>query len=118
MNPNAPAFPLAAGAVAPLRARHEAQGSGDYSPLWAGQAASGFVQSGLCEVAFRDAPTRAPATSHNPLDSDRLIEFPAASVYPWDVVEGKGPPTLKPPALPRVKPWVKPTALPGDTYLL
>ena len=33
----APAFPLAAGALAPLRARAEAQGTGDYSPLWAGE---------------------------------------------------------------------------------
>ncbi len=33
----APAFPLASAALAPLRARAEAQGSGDFSPLWAGQ---------------------------------------------------------------------------------
>jgi len=36
----APEFPLAAGALAPLRAKAEAQGSGGFSPLWAGQAAS------------------------------------------------------------------------------
>src|SRR5207244_12557752 len=36
----APQFPLAAGALAPLRAKAEAQGSGDFSPMWAGQAAS------------------------------------------------------------------------------
>jgi nitronate monooxygenase len=36
----APDFPLAAGALAPLRAKAEAQGSGDFSPMWAGQAAS------------------------------------------------------------------------------
>ena len=36
----APAFPLAAAALAPLRAQAEAQGSGDFSPLWSGQAAS------------------------------------------------------------------------------
>ena len=35
-----PAFPLATAAIAPLRAHAEAQGSGDFSPLWAGQAAS------------------------------------------------------------------------------
>jgi nitronate monooxygenase len=35
----APEFPLAAGALAPLRAKAEAQGSGDFSPMWAGQAA-------------------------------------------------------------------------------
>lgn len=37
----APAFPLASAALAPLRAHAEARGSGDFSPLWAGQNASG-----------------------------------------------------------------------------
>lgn len=37
----APPFPLAAGAVLPLRARAEASGSGDFSPLWSGQNTSG-----------------------------------------------------------------------------
>lgn len=36
----APEFPLAAGALAPLRAKAEAQGVGDFTSLWAGQAAS------------------------------------------------------------------------------
>ena len=36
----APAFPLAAAALAPLRRHAEARGSGDFSPLWAGQNAS------------------------------------------------------------------------------
>ena len=40
MSDVAPEFPLAAGALAPLRAKAEAQGSGDFSPMWAGQAAS------------------------------------------------------------------------------
>ena len=40
INPEAPDFPLATAAVAPLRAAAEAQGSGDYSPLWSGQNAS------------------------------------------------------------------------------
>ena len=35
----APEFPLAGGAVAPLRASSEATGSGDFVPLWSGQAA-------------------------------------------------------------------------------
>ena len=35
----APAFPLATTAVTPLRAKAEATGSGDFSPLWAGQNA-------------------------------------------------------------------------------
>ena len=37
---DAPPFPLAAPAWAPLRANAEANGSGDFSPLWAGQAAA------------------------------------------------------------------------------
>jgi nitronate monooxygenase len=41
LSPAAPAFPLAASALAPLRARAESQGSGDFSPLWSGQNASG-----------------------------------------------------------------------------
>ena len=36
----APEFPLAAGALAPLHAKAQAQGSGDFSSMWAGQAAS------------------------------------------------------------------------------
>ena len=39
LHPAAPAFPLATAAVAPLRAAAEAQGSADFSPLWAGQSA-------------------------------------------------------------------------------
>ena len=35
----APEFPLAGGAVAPLRASSEAAGSEDFVPLWSGQAA-------------------------------------------------------------------------------
>jgi len=41
MSPAAPAFPLASAAMAPLRARAESLGSGDFSPLWAGQNTSG-----------------------------------------------------------------------------
>ena len=36
----APEFPLAGGALAPLGAKAQAQGSGDFSSMWAGQAAS------------------------------------------------------------------------------
>jgi len=35
-----PPFPLLATVIAPLRSRAEANGSGDFSPLWAGQAAA------------------------------------------------------------------------------
>jgi nitronate monooxygenase len=39
MNEIAPEFPLAGGALAPLKAKAEAQGSGDFSSLWSGQSA-------------------------------------------------------------------------------
>jgi nitronate monooxygenase len=41
MNAAAPPFPRAAAAVAPLRAKAEARGSGEFSPLWAGENVSG-----------------------------------------------------------------------------
>ena len=44
INTAAPAFPLAATAVLPLRVHAEAQGSGDFSPLWAGQNVHGCVE--------------------------------------------------------------------------
>jgi nitronate monooxygenase len=37
----APDFPLATAAIAPLRAKAEAAGSGDFTPLWSGQNATG-----------------------------------------------------------------------------
>lgn len=39
LSPLAPEFPLAGGALAPLNAKAQAQGSGDFSSMWAGQAA-------------------------------------------------------------------------------
>ena len=41
ISPSAPEFPLATAAIAPLRAAAERAGSGDFSPLWAGQNARG-----------------------------------------------------------------------------
>jgi len=40
MCPDAPAFPLASAAVAPLREADARQGRSDFSPLWAGEAAA------------------------------------------------------------------------------
>ena len=40
LSADAPAFPLAGGALAPLRAAAEALGRADFSPLWAGQQAA------------------------------------------------------------------------------
>jgi len=46
----APEFPLASSAIAPLRSKAESQGRGDFSPLWAGQNASGCREVGAAEV--------------------------------------------------------------------
>ncbi len=40
LSPEAPAFPLAGGALAPLRAAAEAKGAADFTSLWSGQAAA------------------------------------------------------------------------------
>ncbi len=45
-----PAFPLATAAIAPLRARAEGRGSGDFSPLWAGQNVSGCKELPAAEL--------------------------------------------------------------------
>jgi nitronate monooxygenase len=50
LNPKAPAFPLATAAIAPLRAKAEAAGSGDFSPLWSGQNATGCREVPAAEV--------------------------------------------------------------------
>jgi nitronate monooxygenase len=39
MSDDVPEFPLAAAAWGPLRSKSEAAGSGDFTPLWSGQAA-------------------------------------------------------------------------------
>jgi nitronate monooxygenase len=50
INPAAPAFPLAAAAVTPLRTHAEARGSGDFSPLWAGQNVTGCREISAAEL--------------------------------------------------------------------
>lgn len=45
-----PAFPLAASAIMPLRAKAERQGSGDFSPMWSGQNASGCKEKPAAEL--------------------------------------------------------------------
>lgn len=52
MSPAAPAFPLATAALAPLRAHFEAQGSGECSPLWAGQNTRGCQALPAAEITL------------------------------------------------------------------
>jgi nitronate monooxygenase len=50
MSAAAPQFPLAVAGIAPLRAKAEARGSGDFSPLWSGQNASGCKEVSAAQV--------------------------------------------------------------------
>jgi len=50
ISPAPPAFPLATGAIAPLRAKAESRGSGDFSPLWSGQNTSGCRRAPAAEL--------------------------------------------------------------------
>jgi nitronate monooxygenase len=50
INAAAPAFPLASGALAPLRKKAESLGMGDFSPLWCGQNASGCREIPAAEL--------------------------------------------------------------------
>lgn len=52
-----PAFPLATSAVMPLRSKAEATGSGDFSPLWSGQNASGCREIPAAELTRELAAT-------------------------------------------------------------
>lgn len=50
LNPAAPEFPLATAALAPLRAKAEALGRSDFSPLWSGQNASGCREASAADL--------------------------------------------------------------------
>lgn len=50
INAAAPAFPLAGNAIGPLRARAEADGSGEFSPLWSGVDARGCEPLGAGDL--------------------------------------------------------------------
>ena len=50
MSALAPAFPTAAFALAPLRAKAESLGRDDFSPLWAGQSARVGERVGAAEL--------------------------------------------------------------------
>jgi nitronate monooxygenase len=50
INGAAPAFPLAANALAPLRKKAESAGTGDFSPLWAGQNVGGCKEIPAAEL--------------------------------------------------------------------
>ena len=47
---SAPPFPTATAAIAPLRAKAQALGLGDFSPLWSGQNASGCKNTSAAQI--------------------------------------------------------------------
>ncbi len=53
MSPLAPNFPLATAAMAPLRAAAEAQGSSDFTPLWAGQNTAHMQTGPAADITHR-----------------------------------------------------------------
>ena len=53
LNAQAPSFPLATAAVAPLRAAAEARGLSDFSPLWSGQNASDCEALPAADIAHK-----------------------------------------------------------------
>ena len=57
----APEFPLATGGMLPLRSKAEAAGSGDFSPLWSGQNASGCKAIPAAELTRELAAGFRPA---------------------------------------------------------
>lgn len=56
LNPGVPAFPLATTAITPLRAKAEAQGSSDFSPIWSGQNPRGCREVGAAQLLERLVP--------------------------------------------------------------
>lgn len=50
INNAVPGFPLATAAITPLRSKAEARGSGDFSPLWAGQNTKGVREISAAEL--------------------------------------------------------------------
>lgn len=59
----APAFPLATAAMAPLRVKAEAAGSGDFSPLWSGQNAGGCREISAAQLTRELAAVDRPLSS-------------------------------------------------------
>ena len=64
INPAAPSFPLAAGALLPLKAKAEAAGSGDFTNLWSGQAVSLARETTAAELTRRLAAEALEKLAH------------------------------------------------------
>jgi len=79
LTPDAPAFPLAGGALAPLKAAAEATGSGDFGSLWSGQAASlgrELPAGELTRVLAAETLAKLAGTERSPGPQARRPEAP------------------------------------------
>ena len=56
IHPGVPAFPLATTAITPLRAKAEARGSSDFSPIWSGQNARGCREVSAAQLLLGLVP--------------------------------------------------------------
>ena len=63
LSPVAPPFPLATSAIAPLRAKAEAAGSGDFSPLWSGDYPGTYAELPAAELTRRLGEKAAAAAT-------------------------------------------------------
>jgi nitronate monooxygenase len=68
-----PEFPLAAAALAPLRAKSETAGSTDFSPLWSGQAVRLACQLPAAELTKRLAREAQIALNHSAHGSSNVL---------------------------------------------
>jgi nitronate monooxygenase len=74
MSRAAPAFPLATAAIAPLRAKAESLGSSEFSPLWAGQNASGCKEVSAALLTLELAGAFEDARQHDaPGDAPQAV---------------------------------------------
>jgi nitronate monooxygenase len=61
LSPHVPQFPLATSAIAPLRAKAEAAGSGEFSPLWSGDYAGAYAEMSAAELTRKLGEAAAAA---------------------------------------------------------
>lgn len=71
MSKNAPAFPLATGAIAPLRAAAEKTGSSDFSPVWSGEAGALAREEDAGALTLRLWEEAQRVMDHLPSDRNR-----------------------------------------------
>jgi shikimate kinase len=78
MCPAAPRFPLAANAITPLRAKAESLGSGEFSPLWAGENTTGCKEISAAQLTRGLAS--APGSAGKPAHTLKRVQQPKPNI--------------------------------------